>query len=344
MPVKFIRNDITRVKADVIVNSANPNPTYGAGMDSAIYLAAGKEKLLEARKKIGEIKPGDVEYTPAFNLSAKYIFHAVGPVWEGGNSNEFDTLKNCYEKALNLAVELKCKSIAFPLISTGVYGFPKDKALQIAMNTIQSFLMENTLDVLVVVFDKASFELTGKVVDKVREYVDSSLVEELHRREFDDEYALAMRNFRIQSARNVIEEIPEVEEKKTISSPTKVNLSNLIDSREKTFQQKLFEIIDERKLTGPQVYGNYITKQVFSKIQSDINYHPNKYTAIALCLSLHLNIDDTLDLIGRAGWTLSPSNKADLVVRGCIINKVYKLMDINALLFDYNCDDIEKIK
>lgn len=216
MPVKFIRNDITRVKADVIVNSANPNPTYGAGMDSAIYLAAGKEKLLEARKKIGEIKPGDVEYTPAFNLSAKYIFHAVGPVWEGGNSNEFDTLKNCYEKALNLAVELKCKSIAFPLISTGVYGFPKDKALQIAMNTIQSFLMENTLDVLVVVFDKASFELTGKVVDKVREYVDSSLVEELHRREFDDEYALAMRNFRIQSARNVIEEIPEVEEKRLL--------------------------------------------------------------------------------------------------------------------------------
>lgn len=357
MPVRFERNDITRVKADVIVNTANPMPTYSGGTDAAIYRAAGENELLEARKKIGRIDPGNVEFTPAFKLPAKYIFHTVGPMWIDGTHEELDILKSCYEKSLTLAIELKCKSIAFPLIATGVYGFPRDKALQIAMSSIESFLMKNEIDVIVVVFDKASFELTGKVVDKVREYVDSNYVEEAHIREFDidmeleDEEYMFIRRLS-QSERNRADiSIDSVTDSETLESTdklatvsTKVNLDEMLENNEKTFQQRLFEIIDERKLTGPQVYKNYITKQVYSKIQSDVNYSPSKSTAIALCLSLHLNIDETLDLISRAGWTLSPSNKVDIIIKACIINKVYRLMDINSILFDYGCDEFDKLK
>lgn len=354
MSVRFERNDITRVKADVIVNTANPMPTYAGGTDAAIYRAAGETELLVARKKIGRIDPGNVEFTPAFNLSAKYIFHAVGPKWIDGTHEEFDILKSCYEKSLALAIELKCKSIAFPLIATGVYGFPRDKALQIAMSTIEAFLMKNDIDVIMVVFDKASFELTGKVVDKVREYVDSNYVEEAHIREFDidveleeEEYMFIRRRNQRRINRYTDSDTASLDlesTEKLVTTSTKVNLDKMLENNEKTFQQRLFEIIDERKLTGPQVYKNYITKQVYSKIQSDVYYSPSKPTAIALCLSLHLSIEETLDLINRAGWTLSPSNKADIIIKGCIINKVYKLMDINSILFDYGCDEFDKLK
>ena len=369
MAFQIIRNDITKVKADAIVNTANPKPTYGGGTDSAIYEAAGKKVLLAERKKIGDIARGKAVETPAFGLDAKYIIHTVGPVWEGGNNGEFDTLKSCYENSLNLALKLKCKSIAFPLIATGVYGFPKDKALQIAMSVIQSFLLENNMKVILVVFDKKAFELSGNVVDSIREYVDANYVKEAKKREYIDAYGDTYRNlppnerdvYRRARRERELREIEtdmllSMEEpvlasivpspKKSIKSETKkkIKIDDLIASSDKTFQEKLFEIIDERGLTGPQVYKNYVSKQVFSKIQADKDYHPNKYTAIALCLSLHLDVDQTQDLIGRAGWTLSPSSKADLVVKGCILNQEYNVVKINCILFDFDCPELEKIK
>lgn len=369
MPFQIIRNDITKVKADAIVNTANPKPTYGGGTDSAIYEAAGKKQLLSERKKIGDIARGAAVETSAFNLDAKYIIHTVGPVWEGGNKGEFDILKACYENSLQLAVKLKCKSIAFPLIATGVYGFPKDKALQIAMSVIQSFLMESNMKVILVVFDKKAFELSGNVVDNIREYVDANYVKQAKSREYVDHYEANYRNLppderEIYARRSRRErELRELEEielmsmeepvlasvappiKTTGSAPKKkIKIDDLIASSDKTFQEKLFEIIDERGLTGPQVYKNYVSKQVFSKIQADKDYHPNKFTAIALCLSLHLDVEQTQDLIGRAGWTLSPSNKADLVVKGCILNQEYNVVKINCILFDFDCPELEKIK
>lgn len=147
MPFKIVRNDITKVKADVIVNTANPNPICASGTDLAIYEAAGKEKLLEERAGIGKIARGDIAVTGAYSLNAKYIIHTVGPVWTDGLHHEFEILKDCYRKSLQKALELKCESIAFPLISTGVYGFPKDKALQIAVSVFSQFLsLGNRLD------------------------------------------------------------------------------------------------------------------------------------------------------------------------------------------------------
>ena len=169
MPFQIIRNDITKVKADAIVNTANPFPQVGAGTDSAVYHAVGKEKLLAERKKIGVIQPGEVEATPAFDLNAKYILHTVGPAWNGGNEGEFDTLRSCYKKSLEKAHDLKCKSVAFPLIATGVYGFPKADALQIAMQEISGFMMRDDVDMTVklVVFDNKANSIRSASISKL---------------------------------------------------------------------------------------------------------------------------------------------------------------------------------
>lgn len=391
MAFQIIRNDITKVKADAIVNTANPRPVCGSGTDYAIYQAAGAEQLLEARKKIGNIARGQAVETPAFDLPAKYIIHTVGPSWEGGDKGEYDILMSCYENSLQLALKLKCRSIAFPLIATGVYGFPKDKALQAALAVIQPFVMEHDMTVILVVFGDKAFQLSGSVVDHVREYVDSHYVEEACREEYsmgaaypgnanippeerellrrrrmrkERETALTEEPAAVDSAIETDDAMPapqhmlssavKVGAKPKAAAPKaagipvpvkeKVDYGKIIVSLDKTFQEKLFEYIDGRGLTGPKVYKDYISKQVYSKILSDKNYHPNKSTAILLSLSLHLSLEETKDLIGRAGWALSPSSKTDMVIAGCIQNGVYKLMDVDLILFDYNCPTLSEMK
>ena len=362
MPFQIIRNDITKVKADAIVNTANPKPTYGDGTDSAIYEAAGKKNLLLERKKIGDIEHGQAAVTPAFNLNAKYIIHTVGPVWQGGNKSEFDILRSCYENSLKLALELKCKSIAFPLIATGVYGFPKDKALQIAMSVIEPFLMEHSMKVIMVVFDKKSFELSGKLVEKIEAYVDENYVAEQRKRQYryvtegdvTDEILDRRMRERRRREREVlcmeeIDYIPDIPKQNFNSAGSvktgKVKIDDLLATREKTFQEKFFDLMEEKKMKPSEVYNTAdLSRQVFSKMQCDVNYHPNKYTAIKLCLSLKLDIDQTMDLLSRAGWTLSPSSKPDLVVKGCIINQEYREVQIDLILFDKCQTTLSKIK
>ena len=174
MPFRIIRNDITKVKADVIVNTANPRPVIGGGTDTAIYNAAGKEQLLAQRRAIGEIAPGDAVYTDAFGLDAKYIIHTVGPSWEGGNKGERRILHSCYEKSLALAEKLKARSIAFPMIATGTYGFPKDEALNIALSEIGKFLLVHEMDVTLVVFDRKALELSEEIAGEIEQFIDDS--------------------------------------------------------------------------------------------------------------------------------------------------------------------------
>ncbi len=331
MPLEIIRNDITKVSADAIVNTANPKPVVGSGTDSAIYKAAGEKKLLAERIKIGDISRGEVAVTPAFKLDAKYIIHTVGPKWIDGEHGEFDILKNCYRNSLEKARELGCKSIAFPLISTGEYGFPKDEALNITLSTIQAFLIEHNMKVYLVVFDRKALQLSQNLMDNIREYIDDNYV---------DESAIANSRRRRFNRREPKGRYHSTE----VANTPKTDVASMVACVDKTFQERLFEIIDERGLTGPQVYTNYVSKQVYSKLQSDMEYIPNKYTTIALCLSLHLNVNETLDLIGRAGWTLSPSSKADLIVKACIINKEYNIIKINLILDDYGCPELKYIK
>ena len=174
MPFTIIRQDITRVQADVIVNTANPDPQYGEGTDYAIYQAAGEEQLLEERRKIGKITPGEAAVTPALALQAKYIIHTVGPVWQGGESGEMETLASCYRKSLYLAETLRCKSVAFPLISAGTYGFPKEQALQIALDTIRDFCRESEMNVILAVFNKDAFRLSSELLDDVKHGADET--------------------------------------------------------------------------------------------------------------------------------------------------------------------------
>lgn len=327
MAFRIIRNDITKVRADAIVNTANPKPVIGGGTDTAIYTAAGKEQLLAARKVIGEIAPGDAVETPAFGLNAKYIIHTVGPVWKGGNDGEFDTLKNCYDNAMKRAKELKCKSIAFPLMAAGSNGFPKDKALQIAMASISEFLIGNEMKVILVVFDDKSFELSGGVINNIRAYVDSHYVEEAE----EKEYAMNSREPIFNSVRiesDICESIEGID----------------IEPVEASFREEFFKIIDARGISGSKVYKDYVSKQVYSKLQCDPNYHPNKSTAVALCLALHLNLDKTQDMLMRAGYVLSPSSKADQVIKGCILNKVWNIVDVDLALYDYGCPQVCDLK
>ena len=336
MAFRIIREDITRVKADAIVNTANPHPVIGGGTDTAIYEAAGKEQLLNARKVIGDIEPGEAIETPAFNLNAKYIIHTVTPVWHGGNNNEFDTLKNAYKNSMELAKKLKCKSIAFPLMATGSNGFPKDKALQIALSTIQEFLIDNEMKVILVVFDQKAFVLSGKLTNKIKAYIDENYVGQANEREYK------YRNRYLSTARfNEIED--EYDGAVCFSQEEPVKLASIaIEPIDKTFQEKLFEIIDARGLQGKDVYKNYISKQVYSKLQSDKHYQPSKTTALALCLSLHLNVDKTEELLKSAGYVLSPSSLSDMIIKACIINKEYDLIQIDLYLFENGCQPFNK--
>ncbi|MER2183607.1 MAG: macro domain-containing protein, partial [Clostridia bacterium] len=244
MPFQIIRNDITRVTADVIVNTANPHPVIGDGTDSAVYHAAGEKELLAARKKIGEIGPGQAAATPAFGLNAKYIIHTVGPVWVDGNHGERETLRSCYEKSLSLAADLDAKSIAFPLIATGVYGFPKDEALDIALSEIGRFLLTHDMMVTLVVFDRKSFELSESLVSQIDEFIDEYGVGLARKAEYrDEEYAF--RDRRIQEERrqlrnlSVMECMPEMSVKKEARPSVSDDLFAALDGK------TLEEIINE---------------------------------------------------------------------------------------------------
>ncbi|WP_026496704.1 macro domain-containing protein [Butyrivibrio sp. WCD3002] len=361
MPFSIIRNDITKVKADAIVNTANPEVTIGGGVDSAIYKAAGEEELLAERKKIGQLEPGEVGITPAFKLNAKYIIHASGPWWEGGDKGEFDVLRSCYEKSLNLALENGCESIAFPLIATGVYGFPKDKALQIATSVIQEFLFEHEMSIILVVFDRKAFELSGKVYSDVQGYIDENYVKRSYHREYGSR---GERNARLRE-RYDLDAIGSAEEceacfdeepiEKLVEStpvmklmamePDGKSLDELLDSPAESFQEKLFQLIDKSGLDDVSVYKKAnITKKVFSDIKTKKNYKPSKKTAVAFAIALELSMDETTDLLQRAGIALSPSSKFDLIVGYYISHGIYDMMTINLTLFDNKQECLGVIK
>ena len=352
MPFQIIRNDITKVRADAIVNTANPKPRIGSGTDSAIYAAAGEEQLLAERKKIGEIAPGQAVSTGAFALKAKYIIHTVGPVWKDGSHGEREILRSCYENSLALAYGLRCESVAFPLIAAGVYGFPKDEALNIALSAIGRFLLTHEMKVLLVVFDRRALELSEHLVGRIEQYIDEHAACELREAEYGGDAASDNRRRRMARLRE--------EERRPVSEPAETaavpeagegayeakaaalpgfggqSLEEVLSGAGETFQQRLFRLIDERGLDDVTVYKKAnIDRKVFSRIRCKADYRPKKKTAVAFAIALELDLPAALDLLSRAGITLSPSDSFDLIISYFITNKIYDIFEINAALFKY---------
>lgn len=352
MPFQIIRNDITKVKADAIVNTANPRPVIGRGTDSAIYAAAGEDQLLSERKKIGDIEPGCAVSTPAFNLAAKYIIHTVGPAWIDGSHGERDTLRSCYAKSLELAAELDCESIAFPMIATGVYGFPKDEALNIALSEVGRFLLTHEMKVILVVFDRKALELSKNLVGGIEEYIDEHSVKLIRDTEYGGGYAPNDRR-RIDEERRIAAErrrrmeatLPEEEcVDESIAFPSAApfpdvagkSLDEVLGGNEDTFQQRLFKLIDASGMDDVTVYKKAnIDRKVFSRIRCKEDYKPKKKTAVAFAIALELDMPTMLDLLSRAEIAFSPSSKFDLIVSYFITNRNYDIFEINATLFKY---------
>lgn len=358
----MIRNDITKVAADAIVNTANPKPVIGGGTDTAIYEAAGKEDVLKERMKIGNIERGDAAYTRAYRLNAKYIIHTVGPSWTDGGHGEEEILRSCYRKSLELAKKLRCKSIAFPLISTGIYGFPRELALEAAMDEIGKFLLTNEMMVYLVVFDRKSFAISQKRLDDIDEYIDDHYALAQLKAEYAERPAgtvLSNIHERREAARPpyepyVLWEEEEAEEADLSPAHMEVHsmapmpgasgrkakkhtLSELLSRKTDTFQQKLFELIDASGLDDVTVYKRAnLDRKLFSTIRKKKDYTPKKKTALALAVALHLDLNTTRDLLARAGLALSPASKGDVIVSYFIENGIYDIYEINITLFDYD--------
>lgn len=325
MPFEIVRNDIVNMKVDAIVNTANPRPIIGAGTDKAVHDKAGA-RLLLARKEIGNIAVGEAAITPAFDLDANYVIHTAGPIWRDGKSSEEALLASCFKNSLRLAKEKECESIAFPLISTGSYGFPKPLALQIAVREISSFLMENEMQVYLVVFEKQSFELSEKLFKSVSSYIDENYVSE----KINAEYKMSnLRSYEL------LFEASDTPRYGTICSNP--NLDGMLENLDKGFSETLLALIDRTGKKDSEIYKRAnVDRKLFSKIRNNADYRPSKTTAIAFAIALELDLDETSDLLSRAGYALSQSSKFDVIVRYFIENKKYDIFEINSALFRFD--------
>ena len=411
MPLNIIRNDISKVSADAIVNTANPEVAVGAGVDQTIYEAAGMEELLAERAKIGPMEPGEAAVTPAFGLDAKYIIHTVGPAWRGGDYGEREAVASCYRESLRLAGELGCESIAFPLISTGTYGFPNDEALRIAINEIIAFLFGHDMTVYMVVYSREAFVISGKAFSDIKCYIEDKdvkvpalgnrpVIEDANlsasaagtlsrraaakrqrKRLWEKPAPLEDGNIEPEEAepdtwdeetRKFAEWIGDAEEAEipdgvsldadalagegeddlwmckceeledagdfpiaaSVIGPEE--LEDVLDRKADSFQQMLFRLIDRKGMTDPEVYKKAnLDRKLFSKIRSSEEYLPKKKTVLALAVALELNMDETADLLRRAGIALNPSSEFDLIVGYCIDHRIYNIFDINTYLFEF---------
>lgn len=344
MAFKILRNDITKVRADAIVNTANPIPVIGRGTDSSIYEAAGREQLLEARRKIGVIERGQSIWTPSFNLrkhGVKYIIHTSGVIYRDGNHGEKDILRSCYQTALTIAAELNCKSVAIPLLASGNYRFPKDLALQIAVEEISRYLLEHEVDVFLVVYDAESYKISEKLFDDVEDFLSDNLdgyeVEEEHI-QYKASYNTVIGSLsadRIFESARAVQSEPILSEEKKIA-PIDVDAFIRSSKDKLNFQNTLMHLIADRKVDNSVIYKKAcIDKKFFSKIISNKDYVPKKHTVMALGLALELPLEEYERFLASAGYAFMPSSKFDLIIKYCVMNNIYNLINVDVILDDH---------
>jgi len=336
MPLKIIRNDITTMKVDAIVNAANTSLKSGGGVCGAIFAAAGERSLQDECDTIGFLSTGCAAITKGYNLPAKYIIHTVGPVWTNGNSNEEHLLIACYENALSLALKHHITSIAFPLISSGIFGYPKDEALKIATSTLGKFLLQHEMLVYLVVYDETSYRLSEKLFTSIENYIDTHYVEE---REL---YTQDRKQKLYESSENYVNEhITSASFSRELHSDSvlkksKRSLDDVISNLDESFSDMLLRLIQEKGLSDVATYKKAnIDRKLFSKIRSHKDYVPSRVTAIAFSIALELSLDETKDLLSRAGYTLSRSSKFDVIIEYFIESSIYNIFEINEALFAF---------
>lgn len=335
MPFTIVRQDITKLKVDAIVNAANTDLAMGGGVCGAIFKAAGALELQAACDKLAPIKTGEAVITPGFGLRAKFIIHASGPVYSQRNKEQNEQLlRAAYTNSLKRAVENNCISIAFPLISSGIYGYPKDEALQVATSAIQDFLKDYDLEVTLVVFDKSSFAVSRELLGAVESYIDEHFFEkhQIKRRQLLD------------AEKGALEEALEEE---GIFSPkilesmqaplARAGIDDFVDNLDEPFSMTLLRLIDAKGKTDVEIYKRAnLDRKLFSKIRTSRNYMPSKRTAVGLAIALELSLDETEDLLERAGYALSHSQKFDVIVEYFIVSGKYDIFEINEVLFKYD--------
>ena len=405
MPLRIVRNDITKMHTQAIVNTANEQPAVGTGCDSAIYKAAGYEELLAYRKeKIGAVPEGEVFITPGFALPAEYIIHAVSPLFVDGSQGEEDKLRSCYRKSLQLAKEYRITSIAFPLISTGGFGYPREEGMRIAVDEINTFLLQNEMEIFLVVFSDKMTSLGTRIYPELEEYIDRNYVEEKNEEEYGDgyfgggifgDYSLPdsapvsqntgnlpdlqreRRRCRLEEererqaeakypreaspkaqpqpkkkswfARKPKDDIEKEPKSAEFAMPSAAGssyedfleehenrLARRLRHRSDTFSEYLMFLIQEKNMENTEVYKRAIvSKKIFSKIKNNVDYHPQKLTALCLCVGAMLNLDESRDLLARAGYALSPCDKTDIIFSYFIENEIYDMIELDIMLEEH---------
>ena len=357
MPLEIVRNDITNMQVDAIVNTANPEAIIGYGCDAGIHKKAGP-KLLEARKKIGSIGVGEVAITPAFDLDAKFVIHAVGPIWQDGTHHEEALLSRCYRGALQLAKAHNCESIAFPLLSAGNHGFPKPLALQIAIREFSSFLMENEMQIYLVVFGKDAFALSEKLFHSVASYIDENYILDKTLDEYGISNKRDVREAEIMQIQRHLERqrymrrkaellemneacaepsMPFPAESAPLMTKSGDSLDDVLATLDAGFSETLLKLIDRTGKKDSDIYKRAnVDRKLFSKIRNNPDYKPSKPTALAFAIALELDLDETRDFLARAGYALSRSSKFDLIIEFFIKQRNYDIFAINEALFAFD--------
>ena len=324
MPLEIVRNDITKMAVDAIVNAAKESLLGGGGVDGCIHRAAGPELLQECRT-LGGCRTGEAKITGAYRLPCRYIIHTVGPVWNGGKYGEREQLASCYRTSLALAKEHGCETVAFPLISSGIFGYPKDQALRVAVDTISEFLAENDMTVYLVIFSRAAYQIGNKLFADIAAYI-------------DDHYVDAHTDSRRERLRRM-----SVLEGRALSAGAAAapmvadNLDDLLAHLDAGFSETLLKLIDHSGKKDSEIYKKAnVDRKLFSKIRNNPDYKPSKATAIAFAIALELSLPETRDLIARAGYALSASSKFDVIIEYFIRQKKYDIFEINEALFAFD--------
>jgi len=334
MPLQIVRHDITKMRVDAIVNTTNEEMKGYSGVDLAVHTVAGVELDAECAK-LAPLGLGQAKISGAYNLPCKYVIHTSGPIWNGGLKGESILLKSCYVESLNLAVKNKCRSVAFPLISSGTYGYPKDQVLKFAIQTIQEFLLNHELSVYICVFDKESYSFSQILFEKIQAFIDDDYVDE-HDEEYYDDYEDSHQNCLKMTKCSDAIAAPILAEEEFNSAKGK-SLKEYLNEMDRSFQEMLFDLIDESGMSDVECYKKAnVDKRTFSKIKSNKDYKPSKQTAIAFAISLQLDIDTTQELLATAGFTLSRSKPFDKIIRYFIHNKNYDIFEINEALFEFD--------